>query len=217
MVHLSDSPRSVPPIGKTHPSIPIFHTGISMMPLLKPGDWLLVRPYGEHTVARGDVVLFLPPDRHRHVAHRVVSVGPGGIRTRGDRGLKDDPWTVSPNEILGRVSSSWGKTGSRRIHGGWRGLIQAKAAGHFYAISVRGPRIFSSAYHRAASWGLLRRFFPLDARTRVIRFQRNGGAQWQLLLGKHVIGMRLSKDASWLIRRPFLLFLDVTRIPEDSL
>jgi signal peptidase I len=194
--------------------MPILHTGMSMMPLLKPGDWLLLGPYGEHKVVRGDVVVFPPRDRRRHIAHRVVSVGPEGIRTRGDRALEDDPWIVSPKEILGRVSSSWGKTGFRNIHGGWRGFLQAKAAGHLYSISLGRPSILSVIYHRTASWGPLRRFFPLDAKTRVIRFERSRGSQWQLLLGKHVIGLRPSEDASWMIRRPFLLFLDPKRLPE---
>lgn len=53
---------------------------------------------------RGDVVSFSPPTSPDEVyTHRIESIGPRGIRTRGDINGARDPWTLQPRDLVGRV------------------------------------------------------------------------------------------------------------------
>jgi hypothetical protein len=72
--------------------------GLSMMPLLRPGDRLLVAPAGE--VRRGQVVLARLGGRL--VAHRVVRVDGLGITMRGDACDRDD-LRIPAEALVGRV------------------------------------------------------------------------------------------------------------------
>ena len=103
-------------------------TGGSMLPLIRPGDRLLVG-FGAQEAVHGDVILF----RHGGlvVAHRVV-----GIRTRdGLRGLiakgDNEPFAtedVAPSDLLGVVRAVDRGTGSlsSRALGGTSGRMTAR-------------------------------------------------------------------------------------------
>ncbi len=195
------------------PLMPVFHRGACMAPLLRPGDCLRIRPYGGRKVARGDVVLIRPDNSNRYFAHRVVSTGSEGIKTRGDQALQNDPWTLSHWDIRGRVVSVIGKGDSRTIYGGWRGVLQKISIRWSCAVKTGLREFLRAAYHRKGFQSLLRRVFPLNAKVRVIHLKREGTAQWALLLGRRVIGRRFSEKGAWLIIPPFLLFLDVEKLP----
>jgi signal peptidase I len=80
-------------------------TGWSMLPVLWPGDTLVIEPVSREEISAGDIVLF--SRGHRFVAHRVVSKhnatkGPE-VQTQGDAmPLPDSP--VSGDELMGKVS-----------------------------------------------------------------------------------------------------------------
>jgi hypothetical protein len=78
--------------------------GTSMLPLIRPGDVLLVRSVDMITVERDDVILF--ERGPRLFAHRVVRVEPRGdtrvLITRGDMHSHDDP-AVTESQFLGRI------------------------------------------------------------------------------------------------------------------
>jgi len=50
-------------------------------------------------------------------------------------------------------------------------------------------------------------------KTRVISFAREEGVELQLVMGSRVIGRRPPGKTYWLIKRPFLLFIDDTSLP----
>jgi len=80
-------------------------TGWSMLPVLWPGDTLVIEHVNSDAISEGDIVLF--SSGHRFVAHRVVikdSVSGGSkLQTRGDAvGRPDSP--VAHDDLLGRVS-----------------------------------------------------------------------------------------------------------------
>lgn len=77
-------------------------TGSSMLPVVRPGDTLLVEGARAEEVLEGDIVL-VGRDR-RLCAHRVVRrLGGSRLLTRGDAMAAPDP-IVSGEEVLGRVS-----------------------------------------------------------------------------------------------------------------
>jgi hypothetical protein len=53
-------------------------------------------------------------------------------------------------------------------------------------------------------------------RPRVISFNREGGTELQLVMGRKVIGRRLEGKSGWNIRRPFRLFVDEEALPENK-
>ena len=75
-------------------------TGGSMSPTLAPGDVCVVVRSEEYV--RGDVVLYSSVDGGR-VLHRVIVVGPRGLRTQGDANDSLDRDAVSLRQVEGKV------------------------------------------------------------------------------------------------------------------
>lgn len=73
-----------------------------MEPHVSAGDVVLVVP-GTGTPVIGEIIAFPDPLRpERDVLHRVVAIDDrGGLVTRGDANDVDDPWSVSPNDVIG--------------------------------------------------------------------------------------------------------------------
>lgn len=84
-------------------------SGGSMLPVVWPGDTLVIVPADTHTVAEGDLVLFRRA--HQFFAHRVVrsqnagdsTAGDSTILTRGDA-LPHPDSPVPAKDVLGKVS-----------------------------------------------------------------------------------------------------------------
>ena len=80
-------------------------TGWSMLPVLWPGDTLVIEPATGDDIAEGDIVTF--SNGRRFVAHRVVSRTRGSgeprFQTQGDA-LPQPDAPVPPANLLGRVS-----------------------------------------------------------------------------------------------------------------
>ena len=88
--------------------------GVSMLPWLRDGDAVRIRPAAGRRIARGDIALFLrAPDRP--ILHRVVRVG----RQDGQTVLEclgdsehGEPERVPASAVLGVVDlSSWARAG----------------------------------------------------------------------------------------------------------
>lgn len=86
--------------------------GQSMRPLYRDGDVLEIESVTHDTLLVGDVVV-MRLERHLRV-HRLVGLGPKGLRTAGDALRAPDPWQ-DPADFLGRV----------RRPQGWRGGLDA--------------------------------------------------------------------------------------------
>lgn len=83
----------------------------SMEPVISAGDVVLVTP--DATVEIGDVIAFPDPVQpERDILHRVVDIHAGGLlATKGDANDLNDPWQVSPSEVIGIQSFSIPKIG----------------------------------------------------------------------------------------------------------
>jgi hypothetical protein len=189
------------------------YMGPSMNPSLKAGDGLNVVPYENRKVCVGDVVVFRPPGGNHDVVHRVVSVDAEGVRTRGDNNSQVDPWVLQRGDIIGRVVSARRGSGSVTIHGGAWGRVLGPALRTEKQLNQTISRILHPAYHLLARSGVLSAFLPLQRKTRILCFNRNGGKELQLLVGKRVIGRRLPDKNQWEISRPFRLFIDESSLP----
>jgi len=64
----------------------------SMRPGIQPGDLIVVTPMADKSLKVGDVIMYLPPAHTLPVIHRIVSITPKGILTKGDANNDTDPW-----------------------------------------------------------------------------------------------------------------------------
>ena len=92
-----------------------IYTGPSMNPAFKVLDGLQIIPYRDRMIRPGDVIVFNPPGLSHRVTHRVISVDSQGIRTRGDNNPYDDPWILTPDQVLGRVVCAQRRNWRRRL------------------------------------------------------------------------------------------------------
>ena len=90
--------------------------GRSMEPILHLGDFILVEKVLPQEVTEGDIIVFdvssIVQETHNYppvVAHRVIEVDTSGdapaFRTKGDNS-GEDPFTVLPRDLRGRLSKS---------------------------------------------------------------------------------------------------------------
>jgi signal peptidase I len=121
----------------------VFCRGESMRPLFRPGDLIRFVPCRIENLRRGDVIIFIPPGQEERVVHRVVSMGPGGIRTKGDANPYRDAWELLQVDIVGRAVSV--ERGGRviPIAGGFAGNL----LGAFMRVSRTSDHIASYVLH----------------------------------------------------------------------
>jgi len=186
------------------------HNGTSMYPTVCESDLLEIEAYGDRPIRLGDVIFFMPPDGGRRAVHRVASVTPEGVRTKGDNNNRIDPWFIRSEDVIGQVVLARQGEKRRRIYGG--------RVGQLWSFWIRGLRVvekgLSFFYHPLAQSGLLRRLVPLQKRMRIVAFRRNGERAFKLLLGNWMIGHYQPGMNAWQIRRPFRLFVDVISLPK---
>jgi signal peptidase I len=84
-------------------------TSQSMLPVLAPGDLVLCEAISLNNIQVGDIVVFEPPRGGAITIHRVVSVGPSGIKTKGDNVGVVDYWTLQKKDIQGKAVLIMGK------------------------------------------------------------------------------------------------------------
>ncbi len=201
---------------KTEKARSLFYKGPSMNPLLYSPDVLHVVPYGDRSIRRGDVVVFHPPDAESNIVHRVVSVTGEEIRTKGDNNGHPDSWVLKREHIIGRVY--WIERGDTkiRIYGGLAGKAQAVTLKLFRTLYSCAVRLLRPLYMCLAQNRVLKRWFTRRSAMRIISLNRPDGEELQLLMGQRVIGRRPAGQRFWLIRRPFMLFVDKTSLPSGD-
>jgi len=190
-----------------------IYIGPSMNPTLKTSDGLQIIPYNGRTIRPGDVIVFNHPGFRHRATHRVISVDSEGIRTRGDNNPYDDPWVLTPDQVLGRVVYSQGRNWRLRIYGGLIGRLYAAAVRAIHLIEVRISKLLHPAYHRLARTDIFRQWIPALVKTRILSFSRPNGTEMQLVIGHCVVGRRLPGGNQWQIRRPFRLIIDEASLP----
>jgi len=183
-----------------------------MNPLMQPGDTLLVVPCDPQTIYPGDVVLFMDPNRGQ-VVHRVMAINSQGVITKGDNNPTLDSRILAPQEILGRVTT---------IQRQGRTLpVPREVPAALYILKGRQwfDRVVFSLlqplYHQLAQSGLFQGRLAAWMKPRLIYFSRGASPEWQLWLGKLLIGRKKAHQPHWSIRRPFHLFVDEASLPNQ--
>ncbi len=194
--------------------ITMNYMGASMKPTLSPGDGLKVVPYKHEKIRKGDVVVFLPHGKEDYVVHRVISVKPQSIKTRGDNNKGSDPWILQPDDIIGRVLFVQRGKRTKWIFGGLRGRIVALSHRVKKLIKKKIVRAIHPTYSYLVKSGYFRYLGNHLVKTRVIFFRQPEGSELQLLLGRRVIGRRLPGERYWRLRPPFNLFVDKDSLPD---
>ena len=187
-----------------------IYTGPSMNPTLKATDILHILPYNGGKIKRGDVIVFQNPEGEgkNRITHRVISSDSNGIGTQGDNNCNVDYFLLKPGDVIGKVVSVRRGRRDIRIYGGKIGeltFFKNRAVRRLNrAISV----LLHPAYRCLSRTGIFRLWLPSSMKPRVIAVKRPFGTEFQLLIGKHLIGRRLPYNGKWQIRRPFRLFID---------
>lgn len=83
-------------------------TGVSMLPLIRPGVEIRLVPFDGRRVFRGMLVAY--PREARLVVHRVIAWAEAGLVTKGDASAFPDP-PVPRDEVVARVVALRGANG----------------------------------------------------------------------------------------------------------
>jgi signal peptidase I len=191
----------------------VFCRGDSMRPLFRPGDRIEFVPCRVEELMRGDVIIFVPPEKQERVVHRVVSKGPEGIRTQGDANPRLDAGELRQEDIVGRAVSVERNGKVLPVTGGIAGRLLSAVIRAFRRCDHLAAHVLNPCYRSLARSGLFRALLPPALRPRVITFERDGAREMQLVLGRRIIGRRPAGAGSWKIRRPFRIFVDEQALP----
>ena len=184
-----------------------LYMGSSMHPTLKPTDILDVISCHQKKFQVGDVIVFSLPEKSGKIVHRIISVDPNGVRTRGDNNKKADSWIVKPGDIQGYVIHFQRRNKQRRILGSMVGPLMAKAVRTTKLIYCFISVLLKPIYHRLALKGINSEWLNTFLKIRVISFCRPAGKESHLLIGRRVIGRRPPGKIQWQIKFPFRLFI----------
>jgi signal peptidase I len=206
----SNGPMLVP--GNPERDGAIVYAGRSMHPTFKPLDTLSYSCCDMADLRKGDVIVFHPPASEKLVIHRISHISADSVGTRGDGSLNEDGWTLTGNDILGRVEFKERKGRRVPVRGGSQGSYYAAFLHLLLQMQFFAHKIMETPYRICASSPLFSTVFPLHRQTRIVAFRRNGGDELQLMLGKRVIGRMNRENGTWDIKPPFRLFIDENRL-----
>ncbi|MCP8970010.1 signal peptidase I [Ectobacillus ponti] len=138
----------------------------SMLPALHVGDLALVKNVKPEDIKVGDVVVVTPPSESQStlqlpasVIHRVVKVDNSGpelqFRIKGDNNNAEDPYTLTGNNIKGKMYKSY-------RYAGYAILFLYSQQGMYFLLAVLGMYILYevSNYLNKRKKSLLARFVP---------------------------------------------------------
>jgi signal peptidase I len=188
------------------------HAGHSMDPILIGNDLLEVLRYDCMPINEGDIVVFFSPIDATIIAHRVSSIMPYGIRTRGDNNNYVDDWYLSSSAIIGKVISATRNNKRIEVHGGSRGLLYAKLS---LAKVKLNYKCIQMLYHVLRPISREKIFLPFSkvVKPKVTIFQVGNEKRFFLLMGRRIIGIYNSCDGRWRIRTFYRLFIDPRDLP----
>lgn len=179
---------------------------------MRSGDILLVVPCDPQTVHPGDVVLFTDPSRGQ-VVHRVMAIDSQGVITKGDNIPNVDDRILAPQEIQGRVTAIQRQGRTLPVPREVPAALYLLKGRQWFDRAIFG--LLQPLYHRLAQSGLFQGRLAAWMKPRLIYLSRGANPEWQLWLGKLLIGRKKAHQPEWSIRRPFRLFVDEASLPNQ--
>jgi|GEM_PF-697475 len=192
------------------------YVGPSMNPTLREPEIMEILPYDRRPLRAGDVAFFESPGADQPVVHRIVRVAPAGISTLGDNNAREDDFLLQPEDIKGQVVAAWRGQRRRKIAGGFRGRLVSRWFRWRRGLDRGVSPLLHPLYQAMSRWNLIARLLPAPFRPRVVVFRSRGLDQFQLLLGRRVIGRYEDYTRQWQIRRPFQLLVDGKTLPRQQ-
>ncbi len=185
----------------------LFYRGGSMWPLLRKHDRLAVCHIDYKDIQAGDIIVFQLSAEKGNIVHRVLTLSPQGIITKGDNNPDRDQEAVKPEQIAGKVirvqrSGRWYSLQNlpqpSKISSTWRaGMMRLVKTGLLAARPLR-PIIT----WQIARWG------KLTSYTR---------SQTQMEYHLHFMGVFLGKyiKGQWHIRPVFQPLINTAQLPSS--
>ena len=102
------------------------YQGPSMRTTFRNGHLLYVRP-AENDLKVGDVIIFTEAGKPNPIVHRIISVNPEGLITRGDSNNMSDPTPIQMGQVVGKVEMVADHDNLKKVAHGKKGLRLAKA------------------------------------------------------------------------------------------
>ena len=189
------------------------YIGPSMIPTLREPEIMEIKPYDSRPLRVGDVIFFLSPETDQPVVHRVFRITPAGVSTLGDNNTREDSFLLRPENIKGQVIAAWRGQKRRKIAGGLPGRLASRWLGWRRVLDRRVSPLLHPLYRALSQRGWIARILPASFRPRVVVFQSRSGEQFQLLLGRRIIGRYDDLRRQWQIQRPFQLLVDGRMLP----
>lgn len=186
----------------------IVVVGNSMSPTLRALDIVTVSTNYERKIYIGDVIVFPSPRNNQKVVHRVISIDPKGIVTRGDNNINNDKWVINSGDVIGKVENA--RRGSRRLKI-YNGVVGQLIGQTLFIVNIFFfyiKRFFYPIYRTLWQSGIIKTFLPKSLKPKVLSFKRPNGIELQLVMGCMVIGRCLPASERWVINTPFRLFVD---------
>jgi signal peptidase I len=134
-----------------------LYCGSSMSPTFRPSQLLYVRPQAGNIVP-GDVIVFHNITSNNLTVHRVVSISPEGLITRGDNNRARDKSPVSQEHIIGRVEVFNDKGDFKHVAGGKRGAWSVRIRRNVRRIDRWLRSLFWNLYNIVRSSTPVRQF-----------------------------------------------------------
>ena len=191
----------------------MFYTGPSMNPTLRASDILHIVPYKHRRIRLGDVIVFMPSEGGRPIAHRAVSKDARGVLTRGDNNSHVDPCVLEPCRIIGQVMFAQSGDKWRRVYGGTVGRVIGNLMNVRNLIARRLSAVLNAKALGPSRLKIVGTWIMPRIRTRIVRFSARGGSELQVLMGSHLMARLPAGRDRWVIRRPFRLFIDEAALP----
>jgi signal peptidase I len=191
----------------------MFYAGPSMNPTLRASDILHIVPYKHRRIRLGDVIVFMPSEGGRPIAHRAVSEDAQGVRTRGDNNTHVDPYVPEPSRIIGQVLFAQNGDKWRRVYGGTVGRVIGNLMNVRNLIYRRLSAVLD-ANAQGPSWlKMVGTWIMSRMQRRIVRFRARGGSELQMLVGSHLIARLPAGRDRWVIRPLFRPFIDEAGLP----
>lgn len=161
--------------------------------------------------SRGDVIVFKGENQDKTVVHRIVRVSSTGYITRGDNNLRDDKPVAHP-DVLGKAIMAFRGEKCYPIRNGIWGSRRHKYLQLRKKVMGRLSRFLSMPYHFISDSGFFKILLPKNLKPKVILYQDKPG---HLYLGNILIGRYDARRKKWVIFRPWKIFIDQAKLPDE--
>ena len=152
----------------------MFYAGPSMNPTLRASDILHIVPYKHRRIRLGDVIVFVPSEGGRPIAHRAVSKDAHGVLTRGDNNTRVDPCVLEPSRIIGQVMFAQSGDKWRRVYGGTVGRVIGNLMNVRNLIDRRLSTVLNPKARGPSRLKMVGTWIMSRMQTRIVRFSSAG-------------------------------------------